>query len=38
MTALIFGKPGDWCDRHQGLMVAGVLLCIVTVDYLTGLV
>lgn len=37
MTALIFGRSGNWCDRHQGAMVAGVLFCICTIDYLVGL-
>lgn len=37
MTALLFGRPGDFLDRHQGLLVAGILLAIVTIDFLAGL-
>ena len=37
MKTFLFGHPSGFAARYQGLMVAGVLFCICTVDYLMGL-
>lgn len=38
IARLLFGHPGDLCDRHQGLLVAGLFVAICVVDSLVGLV
>lgn len=37
MSALLFGRPNGFGARHQGLMLAGLLVCICLVDCLVGL-
>lgn len=37
MIARLLFTGMDATDRHQGLMLAGVLVCICLVDYLAGL-
>lgn len=34
MTCFPFCRPGDFFDKHQGLCVALVLLCISLVDWM----
>jgi len=31
---ILFGKPGDFLDRHQCLCVAAVMICIATIDWI----
>lgn len=38
IARLLFGRRGDFFDRHQDLLVAGIFLAICTIDYIGGLV